>query len=157
MKQIVAELEIHRVIFTKPRRPEGHGKIEAFNRFIRSAFLAELKASNITTLDELNEAFLAWADLEYNSKVHGETQEKPINRWRKAAEKKRFAEEEQLRQAFLWKETRTTDKAGLLSLLGIRYQVGPLLAKKKVQVRFDPEAPFSKESESLDQGLFCLH
>ena len=38
----------------------GHGKIEALNRFIRSAFLAELKSSRVSTLDALNEAFLAW-------------------------------------------------------------------------------------------------
>lgn len=40
----------------------GHGKIEALNRLIRRAFLAVLKASGITTLDTLNEAFWAWAD-----------------------------------------------------------------------------------------------
>jgi hypothetical protein len=52
----------------------------------------------------------------------------------------RYAEEEKLRQAFLWKETRTADKAGLFSLLSTRYQVGPELARRKLQVRFDPEA-----------------
>ena len=66
MKQIVATLGMHRIVFTEIGRPEGHGKIEALNRLIRAAFLAELRASNITTLDQLNEAFIAWADLEYS-------------------------------------------------------------------------------------------
>jgi len=57
---------MHRIVFTEIGRPEGHGKIEALNRLIRAAFLAELRASNITTLDQLNEAFIAWADLEYS-------------------------------------------------------------------------------------------
>ena len=62
MRQIVATLGIHPIIFTKTYRPMGHGKIEKLNELIRAAFLAELKASNITTLDQLNEAFGAWAD-----------------------------------------------------------------------------------------------
>lgn len=44
MKQIVAVLGIHGIVFTKIYRPQGHGKIEALNRYIRSAFLAELAA-----------------------------------------------------------------------------------------------------------------
>lgn len=140
MKQIVAELGIYRMVFTKEHRPEGHGKIEALNRLIRSAFLAELKASRITTVDELNEAFAAWADAEYNRRVHGETGQEPLFRWRAGMKHARYAEEERLRQAFLWKETRTPDKTGLFSLLGTRYQVGPKLARRKIQVRYDPEA-----------------
>ncbi len=116
----------------------GHGKIEAFNRLATSSFLAELKATRITTLDALNEAFLAWGD-DYNRTVHGETGATPKDRWRAGVAGVRFADDEALRQAFLWKERRTPDKAGVFSLLGIRYQVGPALAKRQVEVRFDPE------------------
>jgi transposase InsO family protein len=38
MKQIVAELGLHPIIFTKRYRPMGHGKVEALNRLIRSEF-----------------------------------------------------------------------------------------------------------------------
>jgi len=140
MAQISAMLGIHRIIFTTPRRPEGHGKIEALNRYIRSAFIAELSASNITTLDELNEAFVAWMQREYNERVHAETQQTPRERYLQDTTHIRYADEEALRQAFLWKEKRTPDKAGVFSLLGIRYQVGPDLARRRVEVRFDPEA-----------------
>ena len=139
MKQVVAELGIHPIIFTTAYRPMGHGKIEALNRLIRAMFIAELKASNIRTLDELNEAFTAWADLEYNNRVHGETGQTPLERWRAGIERVRYADEERLRLAFLWKETRTPDKSGVFSLFGTRYQVGPELAKRRIQVRFDPE------------------
>lgn len=139
MRQVVAELGIHRIIFTRPYRPMGHGKIEAFNRFTRNNFLAELKASRITTLDQLNEAFVAWADLGYNRRTHGETGQPPIERWRAGIDKVRWSDEEKLRLAFLWKETRKTDKAGIFSLFGTRYQTGPELAKRRIEVRFDPE------------------
>lgn len=140
MAQIAATLGIHRVVFTTPYRPEGHGKIEALNRFIRSAFLAELKASRITTLDALNEAFVAWTQREYNERIHSETQQTPRERYFQDATHIRYADEEALRQAFLWKEHRTADKTGVLSLLGTQYQVQTVLQKRKVEVRFDPEA-----------------
>ena len=139
MKQIVACLGIHGIAFTQVRRPEGHGKIEALNRLIRSAFLAELKSSNISTLDELNEAFCAWSDLHYNRKPHGETGEPPVERFRTALEQLHYADDEALRQAFLWREDRTSDKAGVFSLFGLRYQVSAALARKRVQLRYDPE------------------
>jgi hypothetical protein len=140
MRLIVASLESRGIVFTRRHRPMGHGKIEALNRLIRSAFLAEVRRSSIRTLDELNEAFRAWVEMKYNRAVHGETGEPPIERWRAGIARIRYAEEDKLRQAFLWRENRTPDKAGVLSLLGVRYQVGPTLARKRVQVRFDPEA-----------------
>ena len=139
MKAIAAALGIHRIVFTRVRRPMGHGKIEALNRLVRSSFLAEMKASQIHTLDALNEAFVAWMDW-YNKRVHSETGEAPRDRWRAGAEHVRYADEGTLQDAFTWKETRTPDKAGVFSLLGTRYQVGPTLARRKIEVRFDPEA-----------------
>lgn len=139
MRHIVACIGIHGIVFTKVRRPMGHGKIEAFNRLITSAFLAEVPAARITTLDELNEAWLAWSDGVYNVSVHGETGEKPRDRWRRRLADVKFADEDKLRTAFLWTETRTPDKAGVFSLFGTEYQVGPKLAKKKIELRYDPE------------------
>ncbi len=139
MRHIVASLGIHGIVYTKAYRPMGHGKIEAFNRFITSAFLAEVPAARITTLDGLNEAWLAWADGVYNLRVHGETGEAPRDRWRRRIADVRFADEGTLRDAFLWTETRTPDKAGVFSLFGTEYQVGHTLAKKAIEVRYDPE------------------
>lgn len=140
MSQIVASLGIHRLVFTTPYRPEGHGKIEALNRYIRSAFLSEVPASKITTLEGLNEAFVAWMRREYNERVHSETRQPPRERYLQDSSHIRYAEEEELRQAFLWKETRTADKAGVFSLLSQRFQVKTTLSKRKIQVHFDPEA-----------------
>jgi putative transposase len=140
MRQIVGALTIHRIVFTRKRRPMGHGKIEALNRLINSAFIAEVKQSQIRTVDQLNEAFRAWTDLHYNRDVHGETGEPPVDRWRTNVAHIRYAEEDLIRRAFLWKESRTPDKSGVFSLLGIQFQVGPKLARKRIQVYFDPEA-----------------
>ncbi len=139
MRQVVGHLGIHAMVFTQPYRPEGHGKIEAFNRLCTSAFIAEVKASAITTLDELNAAFRAWVDLEYNQRVHSETNEAPLARWRAGAHTINHVDEAKLRAAFLWSTTRKADRTGVLSFEGTRYQVQPGLAGKKVELRYDPE------------------
>lgn len=152
MRRIVAETGIHRIIFSKPKHPPSNGKMEAFNRLCRSAFIAELKASSISTLEALNEAFLAWVDVDYNRQVNSETGQAPIERWRAGAESIVHLDDEKLRQAFQWSEHRTPDKAGVFSLLGTRYQVGADLARRKIEVRFDPEA--LHEIEVWREGTF---
>jgi len=152
MRQIVATLGIHPIIFTRTYRPMGHGKIEKLNELIRSAFIAELKASRITTLDELNEAFIAWADLHYNRKTHGETGQTPLDRWRTGVERVCYADEDRLRQAFLWQERRTSDKSGVFSLFGIKYQVSAGLARRRVELRYDPEQ--LEQIEVWRKGVF---
>jgi len=117
----------------------GHGKIEAFNRTCRAQFLCELKASPIRTLEELNRAFLAWLDLEYNKGGHSELDRSPHQRWMQDAGRARYVDEEALRKAFLFRVERTADKTGVFQLNGSRYQVGWQLAKKKFQVLYDPE------------------
>jgi transposase InsO family protein len=139
MAQIVAVLSNQEPIFTPARRPEGHGKIEAFNRLCRAAFVDEVQASSITTLEELNRAFAAWRDLKYNRRPHEEIGEAPWDRWRAHLGRLRTVGERLLTEAFLFRATRTTDKAGVLQLHGVRYQVGPELARKRVEVRYDPE------------------
>ena len=139
MAQIVAVLSGKTPIFTQPYRPEGHGKIEAFNRFCRAAFVDEVPASSIRTLDELNTAFAAWRELKYNRRHHAEIQSTPWDRWRADIERVETVDERLLTEAFLFRAQRTTDKAGVLKLFGRQYQVGPTLARRKVSVRYDPE------------------
>lgn len=139
MRHITATLGIHAIVHTQVYRPEGHGKIEAFNRLAKSAFVAEVKASKIRTLDELNEAFVAWMDLEYNRRVHSETGQTPDERFRAGHDRVEYLDERTLRLAFRWCEQRTPDKTGLFSLFGVRYQVGPELARRRIEVHFDPE------------------
>ena len=139
MRLICAELNIHRPIHTQAYRPEGHGKIEAFNRFCVTNFIAEVKASTIGSLDQLNQAFFAFIDVEYNRRRHSELAMSPKQRWLKDASRITYLEEEKIRTAFLWRELRTADKTGVIRLFNKKYKVAPDLARKKVEVRYDPE------------------
>ena len=139
MAKICATLGMHKAIFTTPYRPMGHGKIEAFNRFCRARFLAELKASSIGTLKELNEAFLAWLDEHYNKRKHSELGMSPLERWLRDVDRIQYVDEHKLARAFLFQLDRTTDKCAVFNLHGRPYQCGWELAKKKIQVHYDPE------------------
>jgi hypothetical protein len=140
MKQVVAVVSKggSKPIYTTPRRPEGHGKVEALNRLIKAAFVAEAQRSAITTVDELNQAFRAWSD-RYNHNVHGETNEAPLARWRRGANRIEYIDEDVLQEAFRFRATRVADKAGVFSLFGHSYQVGAGCAKKKIDVHYDPD------------------
>jgi putative transposase len=139
MKILCAELGIHKPIFITPYRPEGHGKIEAFNRFCVNHFIAEVKASRILTLAQLNEAFFAWADEEYNHRTHSELGMSPKKRWLKDSSRIEYLDEGKIRTAFLWRELRTPDKASIIKLFSRSYKVSAALAKQRIEVRYDPE------------------
>jgi transposase InsO family protein len=139
MQVLCAELGIHRPIHTTPYRPEGHGKIEAFNRFCINNFIAEVKVSKIRTLDQLNEAFFAWLHEEYNHRKHSELAMSPKKRWLRDASRIEYLDEEKIRVAFLWRELRTPDKTAIIKLFNRSYKVSSTLAKRRVEVRYDPE------------------
>lgn len=139
MKILCAELGIHKPIYTTPYRPQGHGKIEAFNRFCVNHFIAEVKASSLHTLDQLNEAFFAWLDEEYNHRKHSELGMSPKKRWLKDASRIHYLDEEKIRVAFLWRELRTPDKTAIIKLFNRSYRISTTLVKHRVEVRYDPE------------------
>src|SRR6266480_4541401 len=70
-----------RLVHSRPYSPEGRGKQERLNRYIREAFLAEAIHHGIESLDELNDLFAAWAEHVCNRRVHAETGQRPIDRF----------------------------------------------------------------------------
>ena len=71
-----------RLVHSKPYSPQGRGKQERLNRYIREAFLAEAmppRASSRWT--QLNDLFAAWAEQVANRRVHAETGQAPIERF----------------------------------------------------------------------------
>ena len=70
-----------RLVHSKPYSPEGRGKQERLNRYIREAFLAEATHHGIESLDALNDLFAAWAEQVANRRVHAETGQTPIGRF----------------------------------------------------------------------------
>jgi putative transposase len=127
-----------RLIHSRPYAPQGRGKQERLNRFIREAFLAEALHAGIETFEALNDRFTAWAERVANTRVHAETDTTPIERFT-AGGPHRYADPDLLRDAFRWSVTRVVTRTATVSLTGNRYTVEPALVGRRVELRFDPE------------------
>jgi putative transposase len=69
-----------RLIHSRPYTPQGRGKQERLNRYIRERFLLEAEARGIASFQELNDRFLAWAEQVCNVREHAETGQVPLMR-----------------------------------------------------------------------------
>ena len=135
---ICATLGVQRILGT-PYYPEGRGKIERFFQFVQSDFLPELPHSSVTTLPQLNQSLLAWLEVVYHCKVHSETGQAPLERFRQdPARTTRSVDPQQLRQAFLHRDQRKVTKTATFSFRGNRYRVPAYLRGQTVQLRYDP-------------------
>jgi putative transposase len=127
-----------RLVHSQPYSPEGRGKQERLNRYIREAFLAEATHVGIESLDALNDLFVAWAEQAANRRNHAETKEPPIVRFERGGPH-RGADPEQLREAFRWSMTRKVTRTATVALEGNNYSVDPSLVGRRIELRYDPE------------------
>ena len=127
-----------RLVHSRPYSPEGRGKQERLNRYIREAFLAEATHQGIESLDQLNDLLAAWADQVCNRRVHAETGEPPIGRFEKTGPH-RQADPALLADAFRWSVTRKVTRTATVPLEGNSYAVDPALTGRRVELRYDPE------------------
>ena len=118
--------------------PEGRGKQERLNRYIREAFLAEATHQGIESLEALNDLFTAWAGQVANRRVHAETGQAPISRFENGGPY-RQADPRLLREAFRWSVTRRVTRTATVPLEGNSYAVDPALVGRRVELRYDPE------------------
>ncbi|MGH9059661.1 MAG: Mu transposase domain-containing protein, partial [Acidimicrobiales bacterium] len=127
-----------RLVHSQPYSPEGRGKQERLNRYIREAFLAEATHVGIESLDSLNDSFAAWAETVANRRTHAETHQAPIERFC-AGGPHRQVSPEALREAFRWSVTRRVTRSATVPLEGNSYAVDPSLIGRRVELRYDPE------------------
>jgi len=126
------------LVHSKPYAPQGRGKQERLNRYIRERFLAEAEARGVGSFEQLNDDFSAWIEQVANTRTHAETRERPIARFI-AGGPPQLPEPALVREAFRWSVTRRVTKTATVSLLANRYAVDPLLVGRTVELRFDPE------------------
>ncbi|MGH7733810.1 MAG: DDE-type integrase/transposase/recombinase, partial [Gemmatimonadales bacterium] len=138
LERSCAVLGIH-LVHSRPYAPQGRGKQERANRYIRERFLAEAMARGISSFAELNDAFLAWAETVANHRIHAETKLAPITRFTDGLAQPTKPSAEALREAFRWSVTRRVTKTATIDLFSNRFSVDPSLVGKWVECRFEPE------------------
>ena len=126
-----------RLVHSRPYKPQGRGKQERLNRYIRDRFLNEATHHGIESLDELNDRFDAWATQVCNQRIHAETKQRPIDRCQ-AGGPPRHPDPARLVDAFRWALARKVTKTATISLEGNSYTVDAALVGRRVEVRFDP-------------------
>jgi putative transposase len=137
LERSCAVLGIH-LIHSRPYSPEGRGKQERLNRFIRERFLTEAEAHGIASFTELNDRFLAWSEQVCNTRVHAETSQTPIARFTSQGSLQ-AVDPSVLREAFRWSIMRRVTSTASVSLAGNRYAVDQSLIGRRIELRFDPE------------------
>lgn len=136
-----------------PRRPQGKGKIERWNRTVKEGFYPEVQRAGITTLEGLNACFQAWLDKEYHRNNHEELGTTPLRRWQQDVARIRAVSPEEIRRALMLRARRRVHENTCTVLLeGEEYQVSPPYIGKMVEVRWHPET--LNEVEIWLDGVF---
>ena len=132
------------ITHSRPRRPQGKGKIERLFETVRAQFLVEVAGAAgqagtaLGSVTDLEELFGAWVHQVYHQAVHGETGHAPAARFAAAGSRLRQIAPEAIGEAFLWQDFRTVTKTATISLHGNRYQTDPALCGRKVEVLYNP-------------------
>lgn len=127
-----------RLLFAKPYSPESKGKVERVNGVINS-FLSEVELEKPKTLEHLNAWFQVWLSECHQNKPHSALDGRsPEQAFRNDPYPLRFVQPDVLADAFLHCEERKVDKAGCISFMGKKYEVGILFVGRNVQVVYDP-------------------
>jgi len=110
---------------TLPYSPEQNAKQEVFWSQVEGRLLAMLEGHRELTLSLLNQATQAWAEMEYQRKVHSETGQTPLQRWLDGPSVARACPDpETLRLAFSVHRSRTQRISdGTVSIEGVRFEI----------------------------------
>jgi putative transposase len=135
----LGDLEVKKV-HHPPYQAWCKGKVEAVMKIIKK-FQREASLAGFQTLEELNSALSAWIDVEYNRKVHSSTGQPPIQRYLDGIQKRPSRRVEDLgtfNEIFYWREKRTVNKYGEISLEGNKYYVPDTAPGVVLDIRYEP-------------------
>jgi putative transposase len=130
-----------KLIQARPYSPESKGKIEKFFQFVDSSFTGEanllINQGKLTTLAQLNDYLRSWLEA-YDNRVHRSTRQTPKKRYEENQENNRYIPAEDLKEFFLWEESRSVRKTAVIDVDGNLYDVDSSLRGKKIKIRYNP-------------------
>lgn len=137
VRAVCARLEV-RPIHGKSAYPEGHGKVERFNRTAWADCLRGLCTPEVdASLGALDLRLLHYVDTQYNPRTHDELQGmSPRERWDADERPLRFPRShDDLHERFFVSEARTVSADNIVSVDGTLYEVPRGHARTRVEIR----------------------
>jgi len=139
INQICARLGIV-LCHTPVRDGAAKGKIERFFKTLRDQFL--LQQLDLSSLEALNRQFHQWLETDYNARVHGTLQMKPIDRFGLDLQRIRFLDPMAANdELFYVEQQRTVRKDNTFSVGAVRYEAPRDLSGRQIEVRFNRATP----------------
>ena len=137
-----------------PRDPPAGGLIERFIQTLQGQLEAEVRATQLLTLPDLNRDLQAWLDTAYHRQIHSETGQSPQERFQAACRFQRQVDLSAVQDFFCRREERTVH----LDFSDVQidnhwYAVDAKLRGERVVVQFDP---FQTDDNLREVQLFSL-
>jgi len=133
-----AQLNI-KLLHRPPRDPAAGGLIERFFQTCQTQLEAEIRASKIITLDQLNHFLAAWLEVAYHQEVHSETGETPQTRYHQPSQQIRHVDLAAVLGFFHERVVRKVDEEFSDVRMGkLFFAVDPRLRGDSVVVHYDP-------------------
>jgi hypothetical protein len=138
LKLACTQLNI-KLLHRPPRDPAPGGLIERFFGTCQTQLEAEVRASRILTLDELNRALAAWLAVEYHQEVHSQTGQTPHERYHQPPRLIRNVDLGVVLTFFHQRLTRKVNKDfSDVRIDNLFFAVDPTLRGDRVIVEYDP-------------------
>jgi len=146
LTSICARLGIH-LCHTPVRDGAAKGKVERFFRTVRDQFL--IRQLDLSSIERLNEQFIAWVEDEYNHRNHSTLGMKPTERYALDRERVQYLPPNQHNdELFMAEQTRNVINDNTFSYKRIRYEAPADLRGKKIHIRFDQQPTSSSSSKA---------
>lgn len=128
-----------------PKDPPPGGLIEKFIQTAQSQLEAEVRAGDLLTLVQLNQALAAWIRIGYHQDIHSETGQAPQDRYKTGLKTLRQVDMSRVIESFMQSVGRSVNKTFCDIRINNRYyRLDAKLRGDRVQVRFDPFSTWDK-------------
>lgn len=151
-QRILDILKVH-LVHSRPRRPQGRGKVERLMRTIRDGFLRPLEIDTVRSLEDLNMRLHTWVETEYHRSAHRGLAGKktPLDAWlEKASYVHRLDPTIDLDRVFYHEISRKVFNDSTITVGNTLYEVNSVLIGKTVRISYDPHQPMKRMLVSYD-------
>lgn len=129
------------LLHSQPFVPQGRGKVERMFHTVRMRFLSNLNPSILKDLDDLNQRFFNWLEVDYKRKAHkGLNGLSPHDVFMSQVSKlKLVTDVERTNESFLLRITRKIQPDATTQIENILYETDSRFSGKRVEIRYEPE------------------